>query len=291
MKASELIKNPDGSVYHLALKPGQIADKIIFVGDQKRVDRFVNFFDHIEFQQQKREFHTLTGTISGQRVSVISTGIGTDNIDIVWNELDALANIDLFTGRIKDQLSSLKVLRLGTCGGLQPEISVGSFVNSIYAIGSDALLHYYPVQKEYENLRSAFLSFWNKTFPSCPEFYATGNAESLNLLLGRKYPNVIPGITFTAAGFYAPQGRNQGRAGVRFTNLPARLAAFNHHNIFMTNMEMETSGILGLGKTLGHEAGSISVILANRHTGEFSSDPARDELNLIETGLEILMDW
>lgn len=289
---SELILNPDTSIYHLNLKVGELADRIIFVGDPDRVEQVSRHFDKIEFKVRKREFYTITGYLHDQRISVMSTGIGTDNIDIVWNEIDALFNFDFNTRQIKTQLTQLHVLRLGTCGGLRPENPVGTIVNSSYAIGADGLMHFYNTSTFHDpEFHKAFQNFKNNSLPNTPPLYTSSGSKSFSQLLTNDFPHIKSGITFTAAGFYGPQGRNLGRLGLRSPNLTTQLQEFGYQGLAVLNMEMETAGILSLGKGLGHEAASLSVILANRSRGEFHPAPKQAVENLIEQGLDMLLKW
>lgn len=291
-KASELILNPDGSLYHLHLKPGQLAEKVFFVGDPMRVEKVSKHFDQIHFQVKNREFCTISGRIGNTELSVISTGIGTDNIDIVWNELDAIFNFDLEQRTIKENLRTIKVLRLGTCGGLQEDIEVGTLVNSRFAIGADSLMHFYDTQ-EYANLpfQKALLDFQVDYLPSTPAFYASEASPCFSELVAQENFPIKEGITLTAAGFYGPQGRSLGRIPLRSADLIDQLKKFHFAGLPVLNLEMETSGILGLGKGLGHQAASLSAILANRSTGKFSDDPAGVVEKLIETGIELMLKW
>lgn len=292
IEESELILNPDGSIYHLNLKPEDLADHIIFVGDPDRVEQVSKHFDSIEKKIRKREFYTITGYLGKQRLSVISTGIGTDNIDIVWNEIDALFNIDFATRQIRTNHKKLHVLRLGTCGGLDPDVPVGSVVNSQYAIGGDGLMHYYNTSTYSDAaFHRALNSFQESNLPQTSSFYSAKGAESIVPLIREKYPNILQGITFTAAGFYGPQGRNLGRLHLQAEGFIEQLRTFRYENLSVLNMEMETAGILGLGRGLGHEAASLSVILANRSRGEFHQDPKKAIEALIEQGLEIMLEW
>ena len=285
-EASEFIRNQDGSIYHLNLCPDDIATRIIFVGDQARVDRVAAHFSNIRTRIQHREFYTVTGEYEGREYTVISTGIGTDNIDIVLNELDALVNLDWDSGEVKSSLTSLNILRFGTCGGLQPDVPVGSLVLSDYAIGGDGLLGYYhlnalPTLQEH-------LDAWRaKNLRLLPRFFGV-NGSPLFLDAARSHmPEIHLGGTFTAAGFYAPQGRSLGRAKPVVPRLPEMMSRFSFKDVPVMNMEMETAGILGLGGALGHQMGSLSVILANRQRGEFASDPAKEEAKLIAKGLSL----
>lgn len=289
---TELILNEDGSVYHLNLLPEELAEAVIFVGDPDRVDRVASRFDQIELTKSKREFRTITGQFRGQRVTVISTGIGTDNIDIVLNELDALVNIDFRTRTIKERLTSLKILRLGTCGGLQKELAPGTLVLSGAAVGLDGLMPFYVTNQPGI---SGLVGTARKALGEYPEIASLiyGARASAGLLrhADDHFPDIHQGITFTAAGFYGPQGRSLGRVGVAVRGLPDLMSTVTFEGARMVNMEMETSGILGLGAALGHECGSFSVILANRHTLEFHPAPSKAVDELIDTGLELLISW
>ena len=277
IKASELILNPDGSVYHLNLKPENIAHNIIFVGDQNRVEKITQSFDSIEFSTQKREFKTQTGTLKGKRITVLSTGIGPDNIDIVMNELDALVNIDLKTREIKETLTKLNIIRIGTSGSLQADIPVDSFVLSTYAIGLDNMLRSYLINDVTEKaMEEAFVKHTNwddkKGKP-----YAISCSEALeNKIFSDK---MHKGITATSGGFYGPQGRVL-RLAIQDENLNSKMDSFVFEENNITNLEMETAAIYGLAKLLGHNALSLNAIIANRASGTFSSDPykAVDEL-------------
>lgn len=270
IQASELILNPDGSVYHLNLKPEHIAHNIIFVGDQDRVEKITQFFDTIEFSTQKREFKTQTGTYKGTRITVISTGIGPDNIDIVMNELDALVNIDFQTLAPKKELTALNIVRVGTSGSLQPDIPCDSIVMSQYAIGLDNMLRSYLIDAiTHTEIENAFMEQTNwdakKGRP-----YVIENSKQL----ATKFDDatIFKGFTGTAGGFYGPQGRVL-RLAIQDSNLNAKMDQFSYNGIKMTNLEMETAAIYGLGKLLGHECLSLNAIIANRATGTFSNDP------------------
>ena len=286
IKESELILNPDGSIYHLNLRPEQVADTIILVGDPNRVPRVSAYFDTIEFSTQKREFCTHTGTYKGKRLTVLSTGIGPDNIDIVINELDALFNIDLHTRKPKEQLTSLNIVRFGTSGSLQADIPVDSFVLSSHGLGMDNMLHAY---KDAPNVREiameeAFMAHtqWN-TDKGRPYIVGCGETLKQRLLTDK----VFEGITGTAPGFYGPQGRML-RLPVQDPTLNDKLHSFNYKGYRMTNLEMETSAIYGLSKLLGHQAVSLNAIIANRAAGTFTKDTKKVVENLIVYGLEQL---
>lgn len=291
---SELIINPDGSIYHLNLKPEDIASKIIFVGDPQRVQKVSKHFDSIEVEKSKREFVTVTGNLQGQRLTVLSTGIGTGNIDIVWNELDALVNVDLESRKRKDSHQVLKVLRMGTSGGMQAHLPPGKLVHSRYALGGDGLLFFYQNQQQdsrSDQLQKNFDHFQQEQLNLHFPFYAGVCADSLHQLMEQQFPEVMAGITYTASGFYGPQGRDLLKASPQVADFPRKLATFQHEAYRILNMEMETSCILGLAQLLGHEAGSLSVILANRQAGQFSDKPYELEAQLIQKGLEIMLAW
>lgn len=275
--ASELILNPDGSVYHLNLKPGQIANDIIFVGDQNRVEKITKHFDSIEFSTQKREFKTQTGTYKGKRISVMSTGIGPDNIDIVMNELDALVNVDLATRTVKSELTSLNIVRIGTSGSLQADIPCDSFVMSQYGLGLDNMLRSYLIEEISEiDMEDAFITHTNWDMKKGRPYVIAGSASLEKKLESNQ---IFKGFTGTAGGFYGPQGRVV-RLEIQDPELNNKMDSFNFKGIKMTNLEMETGAIYGLGKLLGHQCLSLNAIIANRASGTFSEDPykAVDEL-------------
>lgn len=277
---SELILNPDGSIYHLHLLPEQLAETIFFVGDPDRVPKVSQHFDRIEHRVQKREFVTHTGELGGKRISVISTGIGPDNIDIVMNELDALVNIDFPTRTIKDSLTSLNIIRIGTSGSLSKAVPVDSFLVSVMALGLDNLLHYYdyPASPKEEMLRQAFTSFAASIDANLNPI-ATEADQGLVSRFGK---NMHRGITLTCPGFYAPQGRKLRLGSILKPNFFEKIGQFSFSGLQVTNFEMETAAILGLANMLGHKATACNAILANRITGEFSSDPKKLEERLIE---------
>jgi uridine phosphorylase len=274
---SELILNPDGSVYHLNLKPENIAHDIIFVGDQNRVEKITQHFDAVEFSTQKREFKTQTGTYKGKRMSVMSTGIGPDNIDIVMNELDALVNIDLETRKPKTNLTALNIVRIGTSGSLQVDIPVDSFVMSAYAIGLDNMLRSYLIDTVSEkDIEEAFINQTNWDLRKGKPYVVKGSETLANKIFSDK---MHKGFTGTAGGFYGPQGRVL-RLKIQDKELNHKMDNFNYKGIRITNLEMETAAIYGLGKLLGHKCLSLNAIIANRATGNFSNNPykAVDEL-------------
>jgi uridine phosphorylase len=287
IKQSELILNPDGSIYHLNVKPENIASDIIFVGDQDRVGKITQYFDSVEFTTQKREFKTSTGIYKGKRISVVSTGIGPDNIDIVLNELDALVNIDLETRKIKKNHTKLNIVRIGTSGSLQKDILVDSFLLSSHALDLNGMLHSYQVnQISHPEIEKAFVKHTNwstqKSHPlvisNSDELAAKINSEKIHL-----------GITATAGGFYGPQGRVL-RLNLQDAELNNKIDSFNFKGNRITNLEMETSAIYGLCKLLGHNAISMNAIIANRANGTFSKDPNKIVTDLIEYTLQKLVE-
>jgi uridine phosphorylase len=287
IKQSELILNPDGSIYHLNIRPEHIASTIIFVGDQDRVGKITRHFDSIEFTTKKREFKTSTGMYKGERLSVISTGIGPDNIDIVLNELDALVNIDLKTRKIKKSNTKLNIVRIGTSGALQKDIPVNSILLSSHAIDLNGMLHSYQVDKiSHPEIEDAFVKHTNwSTKKSYP--LVISNSDTLaNKITSDK---VYQGITATAGGFYGPQGRVL-RLGLQDANLNHKIDSFNFKGNRITNLEMETSAIYGLCKLLGHNAVSMNAIIANRANGTFSDNPNKIVTDLIEYTLQKLVE-
>jgi uridine phosphorylase len=287
IKDSELILNPDGSVYHLNLKPEDISDTIIFVGDQDRVEKITKHFDSIEFSTQKREFKTQTGYYQDRRITVLSTGIGPDNIDIVLNELDALVNIDLKTRKPKTELSSLNIIRIGTSGSLQADIPVDSFLMSTHALDVNGMLHFYQIDGiSMPEIEDAFIKHtdWdkNKARP-----IIINNSKYLEKYF--ESDNIYKGMTGTAGGFYGPQGRVL-RLPLQDPSLNSKLDTFNYKDFRITNFEMETSVIYGLSKLLGHEALSLNAIIANRANGDFSKDPKQTVDKLIIYALERIVN-
>lgn len=285
--ASELILNPDGSIYHLNLKPEHISNDIIFVGDPDRVDKVTKHFDSIEFTTQKREFKTTTGTYKGKRLSVISTGIGPDNIDIVLNELDALVNIDLETRTIRDEHTALNIVRIGTSGSLQKDVPVDCFLMSTHALDTNGMLRSYNTdQISHPELEDAFVAHtqWS-TKKSYPLIIA--NSKELEEKISSSI--IHKGITATAGGFYGPQGRVL-RLSIQDPDLNRKIDSFEHNGNRITNLEMETSAIYGLSKLLGHHACSMNAIIANRALGEFSSNPGKTVENLIIYTLDKIVE-
>jgi uridine phosphorylase len=277
IQSSELILNPDGSVYHLNLKPEHIAHDIIFVGDQNRVEKITALFDSIEFSTQKREFKTQTGSFKGKRITVMSTGIGPDNIDIVMNELDALVNIDLKTRQPKENLTSLNIIRIGTSGSLHADIPVDSFVMSKFGLGLDNMLRSYLIDGiSNVEIENAFIKHTNWDIRKGKP-YAISCSEKLEKII--ESDKIHKGITATAGGFYGPQGRIL-RLNIQDEKLNSKMDNFLFEGNRITNLEMETAAIYGLSALLGHHALSLNAIIANRASGTFSDDPykAVDEL-------------
>ena len=283
---SELILNPDGSIYHLNLRPEHLANDIIFVGDQYRVDKVSQHFDTIEFTTQKREFKTTTGTYKGKRLTVVSTGIGPDNIDIVLNELDALVNIDLKTRKIKETHTQLNITRIGTSGSLQADIPVNSFLLSSHAIDLNGmLLSYQTAEIAHPEIEQAFIVQTNwSTKKSYPLVVSNGKSLEDKLMSDK----IFKGITATAGGFYGPQGRVL-RLALQDGDLNRKIDSFIHNENRITNLEMETSAIYGLSKLLGHNAASMNAIIANRANGTFSEDPGKVVADLITYTLDKLV--
>ncbi|TPV33449.1 phosphorylase [Paucihalobacter ruber] len=287
IKSSELILNPDGSIYHLNLLPKHIADNVIFVGDQDRVERISNHFDSIEYAIQKREFKTHTGLYKGKRLTVISTGIGPDNIDIVLNELDALVNIDLETRTPKKELKSLNIIRIGTSGSLQADIPVDAFVLSSHGLDINGMLHFYQIDSiSNPEVEDAFIKHTNwSPFKARPIIIE--NSRELQTVFEDE--NIHVGMTGTAGGFYGPQGRIL-RLPLQDPDLNNKLDNFSYKGYRITNFEMETSVIYGLSKLLGHNAISLNAIIANRANGTFSENPKQTVDRLIEFALNRIIE-
>ncbi len=282
---SELIINSRGAIYHLDLRPEELAGTIFTVGDPDRVTAVSKYFDKIEHKVQHREFVSHTGYIGKKRVTVVSTGIGTDNIDIVLNELDALANIDLVSRTVKPQLTSLTIIRMGTSGSLQKDIPVDSFVASTHGLGIDNLLNFYrPEDNEEDSLLLQSFATQTHLHHRLAQPYISGASASL---LRHFVTGFHQGITVTCPGFYGPQGRIL-RLGLSQPELIDRLTTFSYGPHRVTNFEMETAGIYGLGKLLGHHCLSLSAIVANRIGKTFSTDGNAAVEKLIQQTLEIV---
>lgn len=284
IKSSELILTPEGKIYHLNLAPSELAPTVITVGDPGRVEMVSKYFDSIEVKAEHREFKTHTGTYKGKRISVISTGIGPDNIDIVFNELDALVNIDFENRTIKKKLTSLDIIRIGTSGSLTDEIEVDSFLISAIGIGLDNVMHYYnDIDTIFErDFAQKFIDHtqWN---PDNSVPYAVKADKCLLEKLSSD--KTFKGITITNVGFYGPQGRVL-RARLRDENLNEKLTSFRINKKKITNMEMETATMYGMSKLLGHSAISMNAIIANRATGSFSKNSYKTIDELIQYTLE-----
>jgi uridine phosphorylase len=275
--SSELILNPDGSVYHLHLLPQDLAPTVLLVGDPERVSQVSDHFDVVEIKKQKREFITHTGRIGSDRISVISTGIGTDNIDIVLNELDVLVNVNMETREVKSGKRDLNLIRIGTSGALQSDIPVDSILTSTHGLGLDHLLWYYDVEPDAD-----VIELKNELGLDFLKPYLFNASASL---LAKFDARSIKGITATCSGFYAPQGRFL-RAGIRSKDLVGKLSQLRIAGNRDTNFEMETAAILGLSKLFGFEAIAVNAIVANRITQEFSSDPHK----VIEETIKYTLD-
>ena len=260
--ASELIINSDGSVFHLHLKPEELADTVILVGDPGRVELVSSFFDTVEVRKASREFVSATGTYKGCRITVLSTGIGCDNLDIVMTELDALVNIDFSSRQVKESLRSLRVLRIGTSGAIQPDIPVGSFVFSHISVGADGLLNWYAGRDEvsYREMEDAFVAHtgWDSRLPA--PYFARASQELIDLFADV----TVKGVTISASGFYGPQGRVL-RIPLAMPDMMEKFESFRFDDWRVTNFEMEGSALAGLAAKLGHRAGTVCCIIANRY--------------------------
>lgn len=287
IQSSELILNPDGSVYHLNLRPEHIANDIIFVGDQNRVEKITMLFESIEFSTQKREFKTQTGTYRGKRLTVISTGIGPDNIDIVMNELDALVNIDFETRMPKEELTSLNIVRIGTSGSLHADIPCDSFVMSRHALGLDNMLRSYVIDEITNvSIEDAFIKHTNWDLRKGRP-YLVNCSEKLAEKI--KSDKMHEGITATAGGFYGAQGRVL-RLPIQDENLNSSMDSFEVDGFKITNLEMETAAIYGMSALLNHNALSLNAIIANRASGTFSEDSYKAVDELITYTLQKLVE-
>lgn len=283
---SELIINTDGSIFHLHLKPENLANKVILVGDPGRVDTVASYFDSQECDIQSREFHTITGTYQGKRISVISTGIGCDNCDIVINELDALKNIDFCTRENKDQVSSLEIVRIGTCGGLQPNTPIGTFICSETSIGFDGLLNYYEGRDNVCNLEmeDAFKRHMNWHARLGAPYCIPNDTELLKRIF-QPDKGMVKGITIACGGFYGPQGRRL-RIPLADPLQNQKIEAFEYNGARINNFEMESSAIAGLSKLLGHKALTVCMVVANRKAKEANANYK----NQIEDLIKLVLD-
>ncbi len=281
--ASELIINDDGSVFHLHIKPEQLAETIILVGDPSRVSLVASFFDSIECEVSSREFRTITGNYKGKRISCVSHGIGTDNIDIVVTELDALVNVDFKTREVKEKRKSLTMVRVGTSGGLQDISPIGSYVVAKYSMGFDGLLNFYKIPDgvlEYD-IEEAFCKHVNWS-PRLPSPYVAKADEGLVEKIGH---DMVKGITIAAPGFYGPQGRYV-RAELAFPDLNEKIQSFHYNGEVITNFEMESSALAGLGKLLGHKAMTVCAIIAGRVSHNMNTNYQGSIEGLIKIVLE-----
>ncbi len=283
---SELIINEDGSVFHLHVRPEQLADKVILVGDPGRVALVASFFDKVEFEVESREFRTATGNYKGKRITVISTGIGCDNVDIVKNEIDALANIDFGTRREKDRLRSLEIVRIGTCGGLQPFTPIGTFLCSAKSVGFDGLLNFYEGRNAVCDLpfERALLNHlgWSGNICQSAPYVIDADAELMERIAG---DDMIRGVTVACGGFYGPQGR-QLRIPLADPAQNEKLQSFEYGKWRITNFEMESSALAGLARLMGHRATTVCMVIANRFAHEANTGYKNQISDLIRTVLE-----
>lgn len=281
---SELIINPDGSIFHLHLKPEHLADKVILVGDPGRVALVASHFENIENEVESREFHTITGTYQGKRITVQSTGIGCDNIDIVMNELDALANIDFATRTERDTHRALTLVRVGTCGGLQPNTPVGTFVASVKSIGFDGLLNFYAGRDEATDtdFEKEFKRqvVWNDAIGN--PYVANNDPQLVERIAGT---DMVRGVTIACGGFFGPQGRRL-RLPLADPELNHKIEQFEYKGLRVTNFEMESSALAGLSTLMGHHAMTCCMVIANRLAGEANAGYKNTIDGLIKTVLE-----
>lgn len=282
LSSSDLIINPDGSIYHLNLLPEDLAETVLTVGDPDRVAEISKHFDKIELKKGKREFITHTGYLGKRRISVLSTGIGTDNIDIVFNELDALVNIDFNTRMVKEKLTSLNIIRIGTSGAIQADVPMGTILASSYGLGFDSLMQYYihELSGDEHSLLDSIKTHFSHLRGISP--YVTAADAGLLQSIASEMEQ---GLTVTASGFYAPQGR-QVRAKNAVPDLITQLNSFRYQHLRITNLEMETAGIYALAKILGHKALSVNAILASRVSFEFSKNPGQ----VVEKAIRMVLD-
>lgn len=277
---SELIINSDNSIFHLHIKPEQLADKVILVGDPGRVRTVAKFFDTVECEISSREFCTVTGTYRDKRITVLSTGIGCDNIDIVVNELDALANIDFKTRTIKEQHRTLTLVRIGTCGGLQPETPIGTFVASVKSIGFDGLLNYYAERNNVCDLEleESFKNHMSWSPLKGAPYVANADPSLIEQIAEN---DMVRGITIACGGFYGPQGR-QIRLKTQDPDQNVKIEKFRYNGLKVCNFEMESSALAGLASILGHRAMTCCMVIANRHTTEMNTEYKNSIDTLIE---------
>ena len=283
---SELIINEDGSVFHLHIKPTELADKVILVGDPGRVKTVASFFDSQEYKEENREFCWVTGEYHGKRITVLSTGIGCDNIDIVMNELDVLVNIDFETRQEKDEPRSLEIVRIGTCGGLQPHTPIGTFICSEKSIGFDGLLNFYAGREEVCDLafEMSFVRHMGWSGNQCQAYPYVINCDK-ELMDRIAQEDMIRGVTISAGGFYGPQGRAL-RAPLADAQQNAKIESFRHGKYCITNYEMESSALAGMARLLGHKATTVCMVIANRYAQEMNTEYKNSIESLIQKVLE-----
>lgn len=285
-EASELIINNDGSIFHLHLKPEHLADNVILVGDPGRVPTVASFFDSVEDDVSNREFRCMTGSYNGKRITVISTGIGCDNIDIVLNELDACANIDFTTRQEYDKLRSLNIVRIGTCGGLQPDTPEGTFIASVKSVGFDGLLNFYAGRNDVCDLEfeEAFMKHMAWTGNTCiaHPYVIDANAELIDRVAGK---DMVRGVTIACGGFFGPQGREL-RIPLADPKQNEKIMAFEHNGLRITNFEMEGSAVAGLSRLLGHKAMTCCMVIANRRAHRANTEYKSNIKDLIKLVLD-----
>lgn len=282
---SELLINEDGSIFHLHIKPEQLANKIILVGDPGRVSMLSSYFDNIECENSNREFHSITGSYKDKRISVISTGIGCDNIDIVLNEIDALANIDFATREIKESLRVLDIVRIGTCGGLQPNTPTGSFICSDKSIGFDGLLNFYAGRNEVcdLDLEEDFVDYMGWEGNVCqPHPYVINADKSLIERIGH---DMVHGMTIACGGFFGPQGREL-RIPLADPQQNAKIEQYEYQGLHITNFEMESSAVAGLSRLMGHHAVTVCMVIANRLAKQANTGYKGTMETLVQTVLD-----
>lgn len=281
---SELPINEDGSAFHLHIKPEQLADKVILVGDPGRVTLIGKYLSDIECEVSSREFHSITGTYNGKRITVLSTGIGCDNIDIVMNELDALVNIDFNTRTENDEHRTLTLVRIGTCGGLQPETPIGTFIASVKSIGFDGLLNYYEGRDEVcdTELEKAFVKHMDWSPKKGAPYVAIANEELINRIA---CDDMLRGITIACGGFYGPQGR-QIRIPIQDPEQNSKVESFEYNGLKICNFEMESSALAGLASLLGHNAMTCCMVIANRYAQKMNTAYTNQIEDLIKLVLE-----
>ncbi len=282
---SELIINSDGSAFHIHIKPEQLADRVIVVGDPGRVDQIAVFLDSIECRNASREFVSVTGSYKGKRFTVLSTGIGTDNIDIVMTELDALANIDFSTREVKPEYRKLTILRIGTCGALQPDVPIGSYVFSRVPIGFDGLMNGYAARESLDDFEAAFKAHMNWN-PHLPDPYFVRASERIAQAFEG---STIQGMTISAPGFYGPQGRVV-RLPLAMPDMLDRISAFRFGGMKINNFEMESSALAGLAAKLGHDAGTVCCAIANRQLKDSNPNYKRKIKELVQLCLDTLAE-